>query len=326
MGERAWGGGGGAALSHPPPSGAPQTGPVWGRLRSRPQPGTAALLPARRHGPPAPTPAWGARLGSSARGWWAQPEPGGARSGGVSMPVAAAAGGRTSEGCVPPAASEPGQTPLFHPRTRKPAAARGNGSSAASPRAEPHAGVLREPRSSAGAHGARMAAPGPGIRSAAHTPSALLATPRALGHASRQELPAAGRGEGRSQPPAPRGSCCSRGHSAPCSRCCAEPGSRRPSSSGQPRALPGGGRILPRSAGLPGCCSRPAPSPAVPRLEGKRGWQQGWALAPRNPLPAQPSSGRAGMPQRRGEGGLSATAAEEGRATLLGHAQTLSGA
>lgn len=60
-----WGSGhGGAALSHPLPSGAPQTGPEWGRLHSWPQHSSTVPWLHSRHNAGAPlaiTPMWGAR-------------------------------------------------------------------------------------------------------------------------------------------------------------------------------------------------------------------------------------------------------------------------
>lgn len=302
-----------------------QWGPSnWASVGEAPQPAagqrhsTAALLPGPRSGAPATTATWGRVRG--------------ARPG--------AAGAASARGCPQQRCQDAGGGSRRWPNkgglcaARQPASLarrrfsiralvnrqRPEETAAArpAPGLSPTLGVLREPRSSAGAREARQ------------PPRALLCSPRAfgtafatrcvLGRASCQELPVAGRGQEREQPPAPGDSGCSCGHLPRCSRCCAELGSRCPSSSlGPSRAAAGACR---GARGSPAAVlSKRHPRPC----RGSASWGSR-ALAPRNLLPAQPGRGRAGVPQCRAEGGLSAAAAGKGRATLLGRLQTLSGA
>lgn len=245
--------------------------------------------------------------------------------------MAAAAGGQTSKGCVPPGsqhAGEPGQTPLFHLCARKPAAARENRGSAASPGAEPHAACPKgTPRRCWGitVPGRLPPTPGPTLQPVRPRPplaeprlprDVLLAVP-----AARNSPLLAGVEERKQSCQRRRDSCCSCSRSPPCSRCCRELGSGCPSSSGERLCPPGPGMHpaeepgppLPLVSAVAGSWSGTVPGRAV--ALGEAGLAAAWRAhtpAPQNLLPALPGSRRAGMPQGGGDGGLSPTAGGEG--------------
>lgn len=220
-------------MSHPPPSGAPQTGPAWGRLCSQPRHSGSAPSTAHRGSSEHHAHVEGTRGMSPTTligGHRAEPAPDGAHSSGVKTPVAAAA--EQAGAVCRRSAAPPGSTPPFHLRARKPAAAKGNRSSAAKPQHRaPERGVPRKHTT--------VLLLGHTVPGGYHPPPPPLRSPRVLSHRrsphdvllavpSCEELPSlADTEECKQSRQRRRDSCCRRGRSPPCS-CPAAAGSWAP--------------------------------------------------------------------------------------------------
>lgn len=279
----------GAALSHPPPAGAPRTGPVRGRLRSRPHGTTQGP-------PPAVTATWGAR---GVLVWGAQPgdtghgqPPSGAGSGRVRTLVVAAAE-QVRAVCRPAAGLAARRLSIRALVNRQ----RTEGTAAAGlyPGLSPTRGVPREHRGAAGAHAAWVAAPDPGAAHAApaHCATCLWAVP-----AARISPPLAGAKECKQSCWCRRDSGRHRGYLLPCSRC-----------RGELRVPPVPPRLGTRPAEEPG-----PPVPLVSAAAGSwPGTVPGRAMAPAgSSVGSSPAAGGQGYATGQGRiGGLSPTAVAE---------------
>lgn len=330
MGERAQGG---AALSHPPPCGAPQTGPACGRLR---QSGRAAQHPGKTQGPPRPSQPCGGDgggtcLGSSARGRRAQPSP---PRGCPQWPRRDAGGGSgrwpNKRGLC--AARQPARRRAWpdaavsicalvnRQRPEETAAA------AASAGAEPQNGLSQgsNRRRCWGTRrlGGRSRPRSPRGPGHAHASRADRATCFSVVPTARNSPALAGAEECKQSCQRRRDSCCS----------------RRGRSAAMLAPLRGTGLWVSLRSSPPGLGTRPAeeplaplplrlaagqgPSPAVPRLSGKPGWQQRGAGGERPHRQLCPAAGAQG---HRRVGEMGASAPQRGWGTLPRRSQMLLG-